>query len=199
MMMQKGTQEMRRKILEQREDTLISPSSLQKIREEAVGGKSPSATEPAPPPPPPRDIDTVDEMQDHISIMDDLLVRIARNDLVIGGLLGEGQFGSVNDGIWKGRAVAVKTLKDSASAADREEFLKEAATMSKLDHPHIVLLHGVCLEEPVLIITEIMPLGDLREYLRRNENKVQERTLITFMWQISSALAYLEERKLVHR
>ena len=68
--------------------------------------------------------------------------------------LGEGQFGTVNKGIWQSPAgakkVAVKTLKSQASETDAVKFLQEAAINGQFKHPNIVKLFGVVtIGEPV--------------------------------------------------
>ena len=61
--------------------------------------------------------------------------------------LGDGQFGTVSQGVWshpKGiKEVAVKTLKKSATQSDRVKFLQEAAIMGQFKHPNVILLYGV--------------------------------------------------------
>ena len=66
--------------------------------------------------------------------------------------------------------VAVKTLKTGTSEHTREEFMKEVALMSSLEHEHIVRLLGVSTEEePLCMIFEYMDLGDLSQFLRKNK------------------------------
>ena len=69
-------------------------------------------------------------------------------------------------GIWEGQKdVAVKTLKPGTMTT--ELFLKEAAVMKTCQHKHLVTLYAVCsVDEPILIVTELMPNGSLLSYLR---------------------------------
>ncbi|XP_065905220.1 muscle, skeletal receptor tyrosine-protein kinase-like isoform X2 [Dysidea avara] len=91
--------------------------------------------------------------------------------------LGEGAFGRVYQGIATNiiegedyTIVAVKQLKTDTTMDDNivgVEFFKEVSFMSKLDHPRIVGLLGVCtITEPCCMIFEYMDLGDLNSYLR---------------------------------
>lgn len=128
---------------------------------------------------------------------------ISRNDIVLGRILGEGFFGEVHDGIYKSKSgervnVAVKTCKD-CSADVKEKFMSEALIMKKLDHPHIVRLIGIIEEDPVWIVMELYPFGELENYLKDNQNKLTNVTLILYSLQISKALAYLEGVNMVHR
>ena len=62
--------------------------------------------------------------------------------------------------------VAVKTLNSQCSESDRVKFLREAAIMGQFEDNYIVKLHGVVTEVPdSMIILELMPKGNLREYL----------------------------------
>ena len=73
---------------------------------------------------------------------------IPLNEVVTMGTLGEGAFGTVSKGRWRGTLVAVKTLKRlKNSSADRvalAEFRTELAMIQHLHHPHIVQFLGTC-------------------------------------------------------
>ena len=69
-------------------------------------------------------------------------------------VLGTGNYGEVNKGLWQCEEgpveVAVKTLKRGSSEEDTVRFLQEAAIMGQFRHPNIVQLLGVVtLKEPV--------------------------------------------------
>jgi len=101
-------------------------------------------------------------------------------------------------GVWnKCTPVAVKTLKQGAMSA--AEFLKEATIMKQLQHPRLVALYAVCSrDQPILIITELMPGGSLLRCLqddkRRTARTITWNKLIDFAAQASSA----ETRVLTH-
>lgn len=62
--------------------------------------------------------------------------------------------------------VAIKTLKENASAKTAADFRREVDLMSELRHPNIVCLLGVCLSsEPLCMLFEFMVRGDLHEFL----------------------------------
>lgn len=49
------------------------------------------------------------------------------------------------------------------------ELLKEADNMTALNHKHIVKFLGIShsLEDELMLITEFLPCGDLRKYLKK--------------------------------
>ena len=86
--------------------------------------------------------------------------------------------------------------------------------MSKLDHPRIVKLLGVCsVTEPYCMIFEYMDLGSLNSYLRsaiglgpdcdEALNKetcfLQLSDLLSILEQIAEGMKYLSNQNLVHR
>ncbi|XP_068094525.1 focal adhesion kinase 1 [Hyperolius riggenbachi] len=130
--------------------------------------------------------------------------EIQRDRIELGRCIGEGQFGDVHQGVYMSpenpaMAVAIKTCKNSTSDSVREKFLQEALTMRQFDHPHIVKLIGVITENPVWIIMELCTLGELRSFLQVRKFNLDLASLILYAYQLSTALAYLESKRFVHR
>uniref|UniRef100_A0A8C7G642 Focal adhesion kinase 1 n=1 Tax=Oncorhynchus kisutch TaxID=8019 RepID=A0A8C7G642_ONCKI len=130
--------------------------------------------------------------------------EIQRDRIELGRCIGEGQFGDVHQGVYNSPEnptlnVAIKTCKNSTSDSVREKFLQEALTMRQFDHPHIVKLIGVITENPVWIIMELCTMGELRSFLQVRKYNLDLSTLILFSHQLSTALAYLESKRFVHR
>uniref|UniRef100_A0A8C7X3E4 receptor protein-tyrosine kinase n=1 Tax=Oryzias sinensis TaxID=183150 RepID=A0A8C7X3E4_9TELE len=120
--------------------------------------------------------------------------------------------------------VAVKMLKEEASPDMQNDFQREAALMAEFDHPNIVKLLGVCaVGKPMCLLFEYMANGDLNEFLRRHSPTQSMHTLscpsisnrsfssdmeagslscvqqLSISKQIAAGMAYLSERKFVHR
>ncbi|XP_035476185.1 protein tyrosine kinase 2aa isoform X6 [Scophthalmus maximus] len=130
--------------------------------------------------------------------------EIQRDRIELGRCIGEGQFGDVHQGVYNSPdkpalPVAIKTCKNCTSDSVREKFLQEALTMRQFDHPHIVKLIGVITENPVWIIMELCTLGELRSFLQVRKYSLDLASLILFAYQLSTALAYLESKRFVHR
>lgn len=84
---------------------------------------------------------------------------------------------------------------------DPKDFLAEAQIMKKMSHEYLVTLYAVCSrEEPVYIITELMPKGALINYLQTEAGRNMKLSeYIRMAYQIAQGMKYLEKEKFVHR
>ncbi|XP_074668797.1 muscle, skeletal receptor tyrosine-protein kinase isoform X3 [Strix aluco] len=157
-----------------------------------------------------------------------LSLEYPRNNIEYVRDIGEGAFGRVFQARAPGllpyepfTMVAVKMLKEEASADMQADFQREAALMAEFDNPNIVKLLGVCaVGKPMCLLFEYMAYGDLNEYLRdrspRNLCSLVHSSLDTrirlpnplalcctsqlcIAKQVAAGMAYLSERKFVHR
>lgn len=138
--------------------------------------------------------------------------------LVIGKKLGEGFFGVVHEGemllgtCGTARKIAVKSMK-VCLLNQLEDFLSEAATMLKFDHPNILKLEGVCFDTenglPVIVLP-LMVNRDLKSFLVSKRNNVTAdeftfppglslTTIISMCLDLAYGMEYLSEQKFVHR
>jgi hypothetical protein len=143
------------------------------------------------------------------------LLEIPRSGLIPVRPIGAGQFGLVfhvqqrvagdKAGAASADAVvdcAVKALRQGASQDDMADFLREAQTMSQLDHPNILRIRGVCLaQQPWLIVLDLMQYGDLDHVLRTCREKdleVPAPVLLSFALQIARGMEHLVAHSLLH-
>ncbi|XP_071822381.1 epidermal growth factor receptor-like isoform X3 [Apostichopus japonicus] len=134
-----------------------------------------------------------------------ILTIIKETHLKRGNVLGSGAFGTVYKGLWipdgepKVRIpVAIKILRDVSSQA-AEEFLEEAKVMASVDHPCLLRLLCVCMAGEITLITQLMPLGALLDYIRQHKEKIGSHHLLRWSHQIAEGMVYLEEKHLIHR
>lgn len=127
--------------------------------------------------------------------------EINHQELTLLEELGSGQFGVVRRGKWRGSIdVAVKMMKEGTMSED--DFIEEAKVMTKLQHPNLVQLYGVCSQHrPIYIVTEYMRHGSLLNYLRRHEATLGGNVgmLLDMCIQICKGMAYLERHNYIHR
>uniref|UniRef100_A0A672M2R4 Mast/stem cell growth factor receptor Kit n=1 Tax=Sinocyclocheilus grahami TaxID=75366 RepID=A0A672M2R4_SINGR len=109
-----------------------------------------------------------------------------RDKLRFGKILGSGAFGKVVEATAYGMSkadtvmtVAVKMLKPSAHATEKEALMSELKVLSYLgNHINIVNLLGACtIGGPTLVITEYCCFGDLLNFLRRRRESFYFTTL----------------------
>ena len=96
-----------------------------------------------------------------------------------GGILGYGAFGTVYKGVWVPEGenvkipVAVKVLNEGTGEMGKDnEILEEAHIMASVDHPNLLQLLALCMTSQMMLVTQLMPLGSLLEYVRNNKDKI---------------------------
>ncbi|KAI6652241.1 Tyrosine-protein kinase CSK [Oopsacas minuta] len=131
---------------------------------------------------------------------------IKKRDLEFGEVLGDGEFGEVRKGFYRGIKVAIKTLKpDTGTKFSIQNFLAEASVMTDLKHPNLVRLMGININETVnpyaiCLITEFMSKGSLVDHLRtRGRAVITRHNQYSFAIDVAKGMSYLESRDLVHR
>uniref|UniRef100_A0A2K6CLS8 Focal adhesion kinase 1 n=1 Tax=Macaca nemestrina TaxID=9545 RepID=A0A2K6CLS8_MACNE len=115
--------------------------------------------------------------------------EIQRERIELGRCIGEGQFGDVHQGVYMSPenpalAVAIKTCKNCTSDSVREKFLQEAFITDESCWDN----HG-----------SMCTLGELRSFLQVRKYSLDLASLILYAYQLSTALAYLESKRFVHR
>ena len=155
------------------------------------------------------------------------LPNFPRKNIVYISDLGQGNFGVVIKAEAKdiisgeeSTLVAIKILKEGANDQTKKDFFHEAALMNEFNHPSILKLLGVCIEEePFCMLFEYMELGDLNGYLRKHTNSsgiikspeqlsssqvdlqnfLSLQQLVDMCINIAAGLEYLSQHHYVHR
>ncbi|TKR77204.1 hypothetical protein L596_018218 [Steinernema carpocapsae] len=122
--------------------------------------------------------------------------------------LGEGAFGEVYSGVLtlmdpkKSKVdVAIKLMKcESFSKHQIEVMMKEARIMRGLSHPNVVRFYGVAaIQEPLLIVMELVTGGALHSYLRNNATKIPVNERMNMCLDAALGIDYVHRKGLVHR
>lgn len=75
--------------------------------------------------------------------------------------------------------------------------------MGSLRHENIVRLLAFCdINNELLMVLELMQNGSMKSYLKEVRSKKQSlevNTMIVWMSQVASGMAYLESKKIIHR
>ncbi|XP_067935788.1 uncharacterized protein [Watersipora subatra] len=134
---------------------------------------------------------------------------IAQERLECGKTLGQGQFGKVFLGNLETdqgttETVAVKTIKGDLLRGDDkavENFLQEAISMTRFDHPNVLSLLGVVIDKNSMpmVLTPLMSKGDLKHVLLNENEEFTIGDLIHLGLQAAAGMAYLSNKKFVHR
>jgi serine/threonine protein kinase len=116
-------------------------------------------------------------------------------------LLGAGSFAAVYLGEhqYLERPAAVKVLHVQMESQGHAAFLREARTIARLDHPHIVrvLDFGIQDQKPYLVM-EYTANGTLRTRHPKGTRLSLEQ-IVTYVKQIASALDYAHAQHVIHR
>jgi serine/threonine protein kinase len=146
----------------------------------------------------PEDRPTFSELQDVLKSLSSADEgNINRAELKFGPALKDEEFAEVFSGEYKKEKVTIKSLKDQRN----KEWLlaTDVSLMTSLNHPHLVKLLGVSKEEKsVLVVTEVMDKGCLLEHVQTNQAVLERSHLARFARDICCAMAYLEQKDLVH-
>ncbi|KAA8526224.1 hypothetical protein F0562_008037 [Nyssa sinensis] len=105
---------------------------------------------------------------------------------------------------WRGIQVAVKKLGEELFTDENKvkAFRDELALLQKMRHPNVVqFLGAVTQSSPMMIVTEYLPKGDLRAFLKRR-GALKPITTVKFALDIARGMNYLHEHKpeaIIHR
>ncbi|AQN68650.1 protein tyrosine kinase (PTK) family protein [Saudi moumouvirus] len=124
-------------------------------------------------------------------------------EIQMGKQIGQGSYGIVYNGKWKGVEVAVKKfVKQKLTEKQMLDFRAEVALLSELSHPNIVVFIGACLMKPdICIVTEYMKNGSLRDVLKNTQIKLGFSTKMKMLLDAANGINYLHTSQpvIVHR
>ena len=116
-------------------------------------------------------------------------------------LLGSGGFAEVYLGehLRLKTFAAIKILHTSLEDDDVEGFLREAQTVARLKHPHIVRVFDFDVENRIpFLVMDYLPNGNVRRFHPKG-SLLPLATIVSYVTQVASALQYAHDEKLIHR
>ena len=145
------------------------------------------------------------------------MFSIPSSDVEVGACVGMGACSQVIRGVWRGRSVAIKTIKTCNSTGDDDaaanaskytDMVKEIALMCRafatVSHPNIVGFYGICVDGPQLwLIMEYVGGGSVEDFLATKDSgyKPSRRRALTWALDLARGLDYLHSQRpvIVHR
>ncbi|XP_060577623.1 tyrosine-protein kinase SRK3-like [Ruditapes philippinarum] len=104
---------------------------------------------------------------------------------------------NLSTGVWRNRGVTIKQY----SQLEIKDFLTEIDILKRLKHDKIInLLAVITKEKPFLMVFDMITIGTLTDYLRKDMGKtIQHDQLLDMAIQISKGMDYLCNKQIVHR
>ena len=91
--------------------------------------------------------------------------------------------------------VAIKVLNDGGQS---QGLLDEARIMASVTHPCCLSLLAVCLSSQVMLVSQLMSLGSLLDYIRKNRSNIGSKPLLTWSTQIAQ-VRHFQSSAWLHR
>ncbi len=119
----------------------------------------------------------------------------------LGRLLGRSKFAEVYYGehLELDIPVAIKVLNWRYIREGAGKFLDQACTLAQLEHPHIVRVLDMGIEDLTpFMVMNYAPYGTLREYYPKH-TPLPLFTAVSYVKQVAEALQYVHDQMLIHR
>ncbi|ELP92440.1 protein serine/threonine kinase, putative [Entamoeba invadens IP1] len=116
--------------------------------------------------------------------------------------IGEGTFGIVYFGEFRGDKVAIKKIKQTSDdEVSKKEFEDEVSMLDKFRSDYIVHFYGaVFVPNKVCLVTEFAQFGSLQDLIKtRNGNDFRTILRLKYMLDVSKGIMYLHENGILHR
>ncbi|ELP83598.1 protein serine/threonine kinase, putative [Entamoeba invadens IP1] len=116
--------------------------------------------------------------------------------------LGEGSFGIVYKGTYRGNVVAIKKLKEVGdNKGSMEEFENEVSMLDKFRSEYIVHFYGaVSIPSKVCMVTEFAQYGSLNDLIKKTTQEMPRFAVrVKLMLDASKGISYLHENNILHR
>ncbi|ELP86152.1 protein serine/threonine kinase, putative [Entamoeba invadens IP1] len=132
----------------------------------------------------------------------ELSTKLDYEEVKVDKKLGEGSFGIVYKGTYRGNVVAIKKMKQSMNEDGKEkEFRNEVSMLDKIRSDYIVHFYGaVFIPKKICMVTEFAQFGSLQDVLKRMKG-VEVRMKLRFKVCLDAAqgIQYLHTNGILHR
>ncbi|KAL7720822.1 Protein serine/threonine kinase [Entamoeba marina] len=150
------------------------------------------------------DIYTCEELISEIGIkaQTEMTTRLDYDELIEDMKLGEGSFGIVYKGTFRGNHVAIKKMKQLNNDEKlMEEFNKEVSMLDKFRNDYIVHFYGaVFIPTKICMVTEFAQYGSLQDLMNKTkENPIDNTIKIKILLDCSKGIEYLHSNGILHR
>ena len=135
-----------------------------------------------------------------ITAATELTAKLYYDDITMDRQIGEGSFGVVFKGVFRGDDVAVKMLKGvDVSEEAMDEFTKEVEMLDKFRCNFIVHFYGACfIPNHNMMVKEFAPCGSLMDCItKKNEPSYNIKTKL--MLDAARGIEYLHNNGILHR
>ncbi|GAB1224199.1 hypothetical protein ENUP19_0180G0018 [Entamoeba nuttalli] len=132
----------------------------------------------------------------------ELTTLLDPDELIEEKKIGEGSFGIVYIGKFRGNKVAIKKMKEVAQNKTAiDEFEKEVSMLDKFRSEYIIHFYGaVVIPGKVCMVTEFAQYGSLQDMInKRKETLVSMKMKIKFMIDAAKGISYLHSNGILHR
>eukprot|EP00727_Mastigamoeba_balamuthi_P012869 m51a1_g8204 putative serine-threonine protein (510) ;mRNA; r:44240-47628 len=130
-----------------------------------------------------------------------LTIKLDYNELQVSSLVGEGNYGRVYRGAWRGTEAAIKEYRAGMLEIEhiKSDVLREIDLLSRLRSPHVVTFYGVVLTRAhCCIVMEYCPLGSLAAMVARGAD-FSQRLCVKFALGCARGMQFLHANHVLHR
>ncbi|ELP92332.1 serine/threonine protein kinase HT1, putative [Entamoeba invadens IP1] len=128
--------------------------------------------------------------------------KLDYDELIEEKKLGEGSFGVVFKGTFRGNSVAIKKMKNSNDDKDKcDEFEKEVSMLDKFRNEYIIHFYGaVFITNHICMVSEFAEYGSLQDLMKhKKSDEVDMKLRVKMLLDAAKGISYLHENGILHR
>ncbi|ELP85467.1 tyrosine protein kinase, putative [Entamoeba invadens IP1] len=144
----------------------------------------------------------IDDVKIEVEVETQTTTKLNYRDIEETKKLGEGSFGIVYKGIYRGNIVAIKKMKQIENKEDGlVEFEKEVSMLDKFRSEYIVHFYGaVFVPNKICMVTEFAQFGSLQDLMKnKTAEEVNMKLRNKFVLDGARGISYLHTNGILHR